>query len=287
MRSAEVPAASTSAVWRLREALKPCCGSRRPKPDVVGRVDHRGQDVLLAHPHRGGQVVGGGGELVRRDDLRGEDFGIARDVAQQVLEGRDCSAGDEDGRTPVVQQRAPCRLPGGSFGGGVRCSMRGSPAGLALPARKVAAERCCWARRALDGPGVGVERGLGRGRGGLAQEQAGGFEQDQQAEQPQAEPAEGMGAGCVGRCHGPHRAPGRGSKSNATKITRARLLLTLQLAQRRQVRRSSQGPRERSGGPRFSTLDAYARAPSQTGVTASAFSRPTQPRASFAARACG
>jgi len=90
------PCASRSAVSVL------CI--RSSKGDVVGRIHHHRNDVLLPYPHQCLEMVVLSREHSCLKHLRGEMLRIAVEVSQQLLKVRSFGSRDKPCAAPVVQQ---------------------------------------------------------------------------------------------------------------------------------------------------------------------------------------
>ena len=74
-----------------------------PKGDVVGRIHHHRDDVLLADPHQCLKTIILLGEDFRLQHLRGKVLRIGVEILHQPLKIRSCGSGDKRSTAPVVQ----------------------------------------------------------------------------------------------------------------------------------------------------------------------------------------
>ena len=74
--------------------------------DVVGRVEHDCDDMLLAYPELHVKAVALMREDVRGDNLRRENSGVSGVVLEHSIEVGGCGSGDEGRSAPVVEEGA-------------------------------------------------------------------------------------------------------------------------------------------------------------------------------------
>ena len=205
--------------------------------DVVGGVHDDGDDVALADAHPGLHVVAVLGDHFGLHYLRGEVLGVGVEVAHEPLEVGGGGSGGEGCSSPVVEECA------GEVGTGGGCELLDDL--LALPQTRLCVGDG-WSEEGVGGAmllgeaglyrfAVGVE-GLDGSGGGLCHESAGCVEEEQQAAEYGHLSRGSEGAFLHGRI-----VPVSPGRSNARKLTRGRLFLTVQVIANRGVRGSPHG----------------------------------------------